>query len=100
MAGAENNPMYWRGMLRRLALTLLSLITGLVLLLLIGYQLLPIRQLQWTGLSLGMQQIGVATLSFQSGKDEQWWDVQVQQLAIEWRGWPLPAALCSRRSRS
>lgn len=90
MAVAKSNGIQWRTLLRRLSVTLLSLIAGLVLVLLIGYQLLPIRQLQWSGVSLGSQQIRLTALSFQLGQGRQWWEVQVQQLAMDWRGWPLP----------
>jgi hypothetical protein len=54
--------------------------------------LLPVRQMQWSGITIGWQQLRLAELSFQTGQDAQWWDVRVQQLEIGWRGWPLPFA--------
>ncbi|RVU34518.1 hypothetical protein EOE67_14825 [Rheinheimera riviphila] len=63
----------------------------LVLLLLLGYQLLPVRQLQVSGVAVGWQQIRLAELSLQAGQGEQWWDVQVRGLEIGWRGWPWPS---------
>lgn len=69
----------------------LVLILVLILLLVVGYQLLPVRQLQWSGFSVSWQQLRLAELSLQAGKNEQWWDIRVQQLEIGWRGWPLPS---------
>lgn len=90
MAAPKNNGRQWFKIIRRIVATLLVLILVLIMLLVLGYQLLPVRQLQWSGITISWQQIRLAELSFQAGQSERWWDVRVQQLEIGWRGWPLP----------
>ena len=86
----KSKSIQWPKLCRQISVALLLLILTLLLLLLIGYQLLPVRHVQWSGLTVGLQQIRLAGLSFQAGQGEQWWDLQLQNLAIDWRGWPLP----------
>ncbi|OBP15455.1 hypothetical protein A5320_08855 [Rheinheimera sp. SA_1] len=91
METLKSTDIQWLKILRRTFVTLVLLIVVLVLLLLLGYQLLPVRQLQWSGIAVSWQQIRLAEMSLQTGKGEQWWDVQISGLEIGWRGWPLPS---------
>ncbi len=89
MTGATTKGWQWRTGLRQLALIMAGLLGALALLVLLGYQMLPLRQLHWSGVAVGMQQFRLAQLSFQAGQGEQWWDVRINELTIGWRGWPL-----------
>ena len=80
----------WLQILRRSVAVLVVLLTVLILLMVFLYQWLPVRQLQWSGVSIGSQQIRVAALSFGLGQVQQGWEVQLKGLEIGWRGWPLP----------
>jgi hypothetical protein len=87
---ARSHRMQWRSVLRWTVVTMLSLFATLAVVLLLGYQLLPIRHLHWSGLSVGLQQLRLAELSFQAGQEEQWWDIQLSKVEVGWRGWPVP----------
>ncbi len=90
MPAEKSNSVQWFTLVRRISVSILLLISTLMVLLWIGYQLLPIRHLQWSGLTFGLQQIRLTDVSFQAGQGDQWWDLQLQQLELGWRGWPLP----------